>query len=114
MDELNYLAEKSRNERRIFNQYKDLIEKSREHFAQELNSIVPGVDINSKSDKLTKDELNALIAHAYLRVDQLRRQLIEQQVWNLSYWLKRFLKRNLRILKIKLFNFLVFFSNFLF
>lgn len=80
LDELNHLAEKARNERRIFNQYKELIERSREHFAQELNSIVPGVDIHAKEDKLTKDELNALIAHAYLRVDQLRRQLVEQQV----------------------------------
>uniref|UniRef100_A0A915DMX5 MICOS complex subunit MIC60 n=1 Tax=Ditylenchus dipsaci TaxID=166011 RepID=A0A915DMX5_9BILA len=80
LDELNHMAEKARNERRIFNQYKDLIDKSRQHFAQELNSIVPGVDVHAKEDKLTQDELNALIAHAYLRVDQFRRQLAEQQV----------------------------------
>lgn len=80
LDELNYLAEKARLDRRIFNKYKDLIEKSRQHFAQELNSIVPGIDINAKDKSLTNDELNALIAHAYLRVDQLRQQLIEQQV----------------------------------
>ncbi|KAI1721683.1 mitochondrial inner membrane protein [Ditylenchus destructor] len=33
---------------------------------EELNSIVPGVDANAKSNKLSEDELNALIAHAYL------------------------------------------------
>lgn len=82
LDELNHLAEKARLKRRIFNQYKDLISKSREHFAQELNSIVPGVDVHAKEGTLTNDELNALIAHAYLRVDQLHQQLIEQQARN--------------------------------
>lgn len=80
LDELNYLAEKARLERRIFNQYKDLINKSREHFAQELKSIVPGIDVNAKNETLTIDELNALIAHAYLRIEQFRQKLYEQQV----------------------------------
>lgn len=79
LDELNHLSEKARLERRIFNQYKDLITKSREHFAEELNSIVPGIDIHAKENVLNNDELNALIAHAYLRVDQFRQELIEQQ-----------------------------------
>ncbi|KAI1728867.1 mitochondrial inner membrane protein domain-containing protein [Ditylenchus destructor] len=81
LDELNHSVEKARNERRIFNQYKDLIEKSRQHFAQELNSIVPGVDANAKGNKLSEDELNALIAHAYLRVleEQHIAQAIEDQ-----------------------------------
>ncbi|PIO77600.1 hypothetical protein TELCIR_00307 [Teladorsagia circumcincta] len=33
-----------------------------------------------KNKSLTEDELNALIAHAHLKVDHLRRQLSEQQV----------------------------------
>ena len=80
LDELNTLAQKSRNESRILNQYKDLIDKSRQQFSQELKSILPDIDVHAKESKLSEDELNALIAHAHLRVDQLRRQLTEQQV----------------------------------
>uniref|UniRef100_A0A915C4D4 MICOS complex subunit MIC60 n=1 Tax=Parascaris univalens TaxID=6257 RepID=A0A915C4D4_PARUN len=80
LDELNVLVQRARSESRIMNQYKDLIEKSRRQFAQELKSILPNVDIHAKDSKLTEDELNALIAHAHLRVDQLKRQLTEQQI----------------------------------
>uniref|UniRef100_A0A7E5A1C7 MICOS complex subunit MIC60 n=1 Tax=Panagrellus redivivus TaxID=6233 RepID=A0A7E5A1C7_PANRE len=80
LDELNALVQKARNESRVFNQYKDLIEKSRQQFSIELKAILPDVDIHAKDSKLTEDELNALIAHAHLRVDQLRRQLTEQQI----------------------------------
>ena len=80
LDELNTLAQKARNESRILNQYKDLIDKSRQQFAHEMKSILPDIDLHAKESKLTEDELNALIAHAHLKVDQLRRQLTEQQV----------------------------------
>lgn len=80
LDELNAMAQKARNESRVLNQYKDLIDKSRQQFSQELKSILPDIDIHAKEAKLTEDELNALIAHAHLRVDQLRRQLTDQQV----------------------------------
>lgn len=53
-------------------QFKSLIEQGREQFAKELKSILPEVDIREKGKKLSVDELNALIAHAHLRVDQLR------------------------------------------
>ena len=33
-----------------------------------------------KDKNLNEDELNALIAHAHKKVDQLRQQLVEQQV----------------------------------
>uniref|UniRef100_A0AC34Q0J9 MICOS complex subunit MIC60 n=1 Tax=Panagrolaimus sp. JU765 TaxID=591449 RepID=A0AC34Q0J9_9BILA len=80
LDELNALVQKSRNESRVLNQYKDLIDKSRQQFSLELKAILPDVDMNAKDSKLSEDELNALIAHAHLRVDQLRRQLTEQHV----------------------------------
>lgn len=80
LDEMNTLIDKSRSESRVINQYKDLIEKSRQQFAQELKSILPNVDIHARDSKLTEDELNALIAHAHLKVDQLKRQLTEQQI----------------------------------
>ncbi|CAB3400477.1 unnamed protein product [Caenorhabditis bovis] len=80
LDEVNALVNKARQESSVLNQYKDLIEKSREQFALEMKSILPNVDINARGKNLTEEELNALIAHAHLKVDQLRRQLTEQQV----------------------------------
>ncbi|TKR77347.1 hypothetical protein L596_018342 [Steinernema carpocapsae] len=80
LDELNILVEKSRSESRVLNQYKDLIDQSRRQFSSELKSILPNVDINARNSKLSEDDLNAIIAHAHLRVDQLRRQLAEQQL----------------------------------
>uniref|UniRef100_A0A1I7ZU12 MICOS complex subunit MIC60 n=1 Tax=Steinernema glaseri TaxID=37863 RepID=A0A1I7ZU12_9BILA len=81
LDELNMLVEKSRSESRVFNKYKDLIDQSRRQFSSELKAILPNIDINAKNAKLSEDDLNALIAHAHLRVDQLRRQLAEQQLF---------------------------------
>ncbi|CAD5222210.1 unnamed protein product [Bursaphelenchus xylophilus] len=80
IDELNQMIQNARNESRVFNQYKDLIDKSRQRFAEELKAVVPNVDIHAKQKKLTEEELNALIAHAHLKVDQLKRQLTEQQL----------------------------------
>lgn len=80
LDELNQMIQGARNESRVFNQYKDLIDRSRKHFAEELKAVAPSVDIHARDKKLTEDELNALIAHAHLKVDQLKRQLTEQQV----------------------------------
>ncbi|CCD63791.1 MICOS complex subunit MIC60-1 [Caenorhabditis elegans] len=80
LDEINALVNKSRQESAVLNQYKDLIEKSRQQFALEMKSILPNVDIHAKDKNLNEDELNALIAHAHLKVDQLRCQLSDQQV----------------------------------
>lgn len=81
IDSLNHLVEKAKNEHRVFNEYKDLIEKSKKEFAEELKSILPGIDSNAKNASLTSDELNALIAHAYIRIEQFRQQLSKQQVF---------------------------------
>lgn len=80
LDELNQLVQKARTESRVLNQYKDLIEQSRRQFAAELNAVLPDVDLKAKQGKLSEDDLNALITHAHLRVDQLKRQLTDQQV----------------------------------
>nr|CRZ23917.1 BMA-IMMT-2 [Brugia malayi] len=80
LDEMNLLVRKTRNEGRILNEYKELIDKSRKQFASELKSVLPNVDIHAQDSKLNEEELNALIAHAHLKVDQLRKQLAEQQV----------------------------------
>uniref|UniRef100_A0A8R1TSS3 MICOS complex subunit MIC60 n=1 Tax=Onchocerca volvulus TaxID=6282 RepID=A0A8R1TSS3_ONCVO len=80
LDEMNLVIKRTRDEGRILSEYKDLIEKSRKQFASELKSVLPNVDIHAQDSKLNEEELNALIAHAHLKVDQLRKQLAEQQV----------------------------------
>ncbi|CAG9537704.1 unnamed protein product [Cercopithifilaria johnstoni] len=80
LEEMNLMIKKTRDGGRIFSEYKDLIDKSRKQFASELKSVLPNVDIHAQDSKLNEDELNALIAHAHLKVDQLRKQLAEQQV----------------------------------
>ncbi|MCP9265701.1 MICOS complex subunit MIC60 [Dirofilaria immitis] len=80
LDEMNLMIKKTRDEGRILREYKDLIDKSRKQFASELKSVLPNVDIHAQDSKLNEEELNALIAHAHLKVDQLRKQLAEQQV----------------------------------
>ncbi|OZC10316.1 hypothetical protein X798_02623, partial [Onchocerca flexuosa] len=79
LDEMNLVIKRTRDEGRILSEYKDLIEKSRKQFASELKSVLPNVDIHAQDSKLSEEELNALIAHAHLKVDQLRKQLAEQQ-----------------------------------
>ncbi|KAL3982532.1 Mitochondrial inner membrane family protein [Acanthocheilonema viteae] len=80
LQEMNLLIKKTCDEGRILSEYKDLIDKSRKQFASELKSVLPNVDIHAQDSKLNEEELNALIAHAHLKVDQLRKQLAEQQV----------------------------------
>ncbi|VDP43713.1 unnamed protein product [Heligmosomoides polygyrus] len=48
LDELDGLVLKARQESAILNQYKDLIERSRNQFALEMKSILPHVDVNAK------------------------------------------------------------------
>ncbi|GMR60746.1 hypothetical protein PMAYCL1PPCAC_30941, partial [Pristionchus mayeri] len=80
VDELNLLVNRARKEAQVYTQYKDLIERSRQTFAQELKSIVPNVDVNTMEKNLTEDEKNGFLVHAYKHVDKLRRELAEHQV----------------------------------
>ncbi|VDN22548.1 unnamed protein product [Gongylonema pulchrum] len=68
LDEMNLVIKKTREEGRILNQYKSLIDKSRKEFASELKSVLPDVDIHAQEAALSEDELNALVAHAHLKV----------------------------------------------
>lgn len=54
-------------ESKIVAEFKELVQKGREEFSRELCSILPNVQPGTEG-KLTEEELNALIAHAHLRV----------------------------------------------
>lgn len=71
------------SESHVISEYKDLVDTAKEQFRQELMSIVPDVKLESGwrklSQKSSNEDLNALIAHAHRRVDQLQRELAEER-----------------------------------
>ncbi|KAL8567933.1 hypothetical protein ACOMHN_059055 [Nucella lapillus] len=71
-------VQKSESDARVMAKYKDLIDKGRKQFAEELDSIMPDVKLGNRGKKLTEEELNALIAHAHRRIEQLQRLVAEQ------------------------------------
>ncbi|XP_064630691.1 MICOS complex subunit Mic60-like isoform X2 [Lineus longissimus] len=64
---------------KMLNEYKDLIEKGKQQLRKELESVSPAVTMGGKGKKLNEEELNSLIAHAHRRIEQLQRQLAEEQ-----------------------------------
>ena len=55
-------------EARVVEQYRELVEEGRQQFHQEMASIMPDVKLGEKNSKLTEDELNMFITHAYRKV----------------------------------------------
>lgn len=48
LDELNIYIRKARDEGRILSEYKELVDKSRKQFAQELKSVLPNIDLHAE------------------------------------------------------------------
>lgn len=71
---------KAQSEAQVMSEYRNLVKKGREQFRKEVESLTPEVFLGKKGSKLSEEELNALIAHAHRRIDQLQRQLAEQLV----------------------------------
>lgn len=57
-------------EARVMEQYRDLVEEGRQQFHREMASIMPDVKLGEKNSKLTEDELNMFITHAYRKVSK--------------------------------------------
>merc|ERR1719449_253495 len=66
-------------EAKIMEEYRDLVEVGREEFHKEMASIMPDVKLGEKSGKLSEDELNMFITHAYKKVLHLQQELARQQ-----------------------------------
>ncbi|XP_013397177.1 MICOS complex subunit MIC60-1 [Lingula anatina] len=72
------------SESNILHHYKDRVEKGKDQFQKEMESIVPDVKLGEKGQKLSVEELNSLLSHAHRRIDQLQKQLAEHEVSQLK------------------------------
>uniref|UniRef100_A0A131Y3U0 MICOS complex subunit MIC60 n=2 Tax=Ixodes ricinus TaxID=34613 RepID=A0A131Y3U0_IXORI len=65
---------------KIATDYKDMIEKARKHFQEEIEALLPDAKFGEQGQKLSEDELNLLVAHAHRRVELLTKALAKMQV----------------------------------
>ncbi|KAM9375655.1 MICOS complex subunit MIC60-like isoform 2-T2 [Pholidichthys leucotaenia] len=82
LDSVVSKVQSAESEARIVSQYSELVHDAKVQFQKEVSSLTPEIQANWKglTGKLSPDDLNALIAHAHRRIDQLNRELAEQRV----------------------------------
>ncbi|GMR63218.1 hypothetical protein PMAYCL1PPCAC_33413, partial [Pristionchus mayeri] len=79
LDEMAYSIKMVESEQIFALEYADLVQCARGRFAEELKAVLPAFDWDGET-KMKKAQLNALLAHAHLRLDQLRREVIESRM----------------------------------
>ncbi|XP_037785364.1 MICOS complex subunit MIC60-like isoform X6 [Penaeus monodon] len=79
VENIKTIVSQSERDSKVVSDYRNLVESGREQFEAEVRSLLPEVKLGETSDKLTRDELNLLIAHAHRKVLQLQNQLARLQ-----------------------------------
>ncbi|XP_042856036.1 MICOS complex subunit MIC60-like isoform X2 [Penaeus japonicus] len=79
VENIKTVISQSERDSKVVSDYRNLVETGREQFEAEVRSLLPEVKLGETSDKLTRDELNLLIAHAHRKVLQLQNQLARLQ-----------------------------------
>ncbi|XP_052226388.1 MICOS complex subunit MIC60-1-like isoform X1 [Dreissena polymorpha] len=70
---------RAESEYRVMMKYKDLVDKGKEVFRKEVESLMPELGTKIRSGrKMSEEDLNILIAHAHRRIEQLNKQMALQ------------------------------------
>ena len=79
LDQAKVKISSIQSEAKIMENYRDIVEAGRQEFQKEIASIMPDVKLGEQNSKLTEEELNMFITHAYKKVLFLQQELAKQQ-----------------------------------